>query len=295
MTPTEDPTGPDGPFWADRSVGRAAVLAALAAVAATYGILADDAYRAVPELLRQTWRAQDAVTLASLPVLVRAARRARTGSLPAHLVATGLSTWLAYCYAHLALGSPVTPAFLLYVAILGTAGFGTLDGLLRVDVERVAPAFARAPAGLAAAFLAASGAGIALLWLSDIVRGLLGGVPANLHLAGLANPTWVLDLAWVIPWAFGAAALLRRRHPAGPTVAAVLLVMLLVLSVAMLVTTPFALAAGLGADPAAAPQLAAFTVVFAALGSVELGLLVLGRRRAAPVGAWRRAGWWASR
>lgn len=267
---------------------------ALTAVAAVYGLVVDDAYRHVSELLRQTWRAQDAVTLAVLPVLLGAWRRARAGSFPAHVLATGVLTWLAYVYAHLAIGAAFNRMFLVYVAVLALAGFGVLDGLVRVDVAAVGPGFTRAPRRAAAWFLVVAGLGIAALWLSDIVVGLAGGVPANLGLGGLANPTWVLDLAWVIPWSLAAAAMLRRGHPAGPTIAGPLLVMLTILSAAMLVTTPFALAAGLGDDPVAGPQLVVFTVLFAVLGAVELALLVRARRRTASLPrVWWRPGWWA--
>lgn len=266
---------------------------ASAAVAAVYGLVVDDAYRDVPELLRQTWRAQDAVTLATLPVLLGAWRRARSGSFPAHVLAAGILAWLAYVYAHLAIGAPVNRMFLVYVAILALAGFGLLDALVRVDVAAVGPAFTRAPRRVAAWFLVVAGLGIAALWLSDIVVALAGGVPANLGLGGLANPTWVLDLAWLIPWSLAAAAMLARRHPAGPMIAGPLLVMLTILSAAMLLTTPFALAAGLGGDPVVGPQLVVFTVLFAVLGAVELALLLRARPRTAALPRqWWRPGWW---
>ncbi len=57
------------------------------------------------------------------------------------------------------------------------------------------------------------------MWLSDIVPGLVGGLPAGVHLAELPNPTRVLDLAWIVSLAIGAARLLLRDHP-GVTAAA---------------------------------------------------------------------------
>jgi hypothetical protein len=280
--------GASPPLWS------LTVVCVLAAAAAVYGLVVDDAYRTVPELLRQTWRAQDAVTLASLPVLVAASLRARAGSFPAHVVRVGVLTWLTYAFLHLAVGTPLNDVFLLYVAVVVLAGYGMLDGLLRVDVTAVAPAFSGAPRRAAAAFLAVAGAGIAVLWLSDIAVGLGGGVPAGVHLAELPNPTWVFDLAWIIPWAVAAAVLLARRHPAAAVVTGPLLVMLTILSAAMLLTTPFGLAAGLGDDPVTAPQLVAFTVVFAVLGGVELALLVVtARRMTAPPRGWSRPGWWS--
>lgn len=272
---------------------RTGVLMVLVGAACLYGLLVADAYRDVPGLVRQTWRAQDAVTLVALGLLVVADVRARQGSLAAHIVRTGLLAWVAYCYAHLAVAVPFNPMFLLYVTALALSAFGLLDGLLRADVSATAAAFTRTPRRAAGWFLTIAGVGIAGLWLSDIALGLTGGTPANLHLAGLPNPTWVLDLAWIIPWAFGAALMLRRGHPAGPLVTGVLLVMLTVLSAAMLATTPFAAAAGLADDPVVRPQLVAFTVVFAILGAVEGWLLARGRRRMGTVPpGWARPSWW---
>jgi len=269
------------------------VLAILVISAAVYGLVVDDAYRLVSPLTRQTWRAQDAVTLATVPVLLWATWRARSGSLSAHLVSVGILIWLTYGYAHLSIGAPFNAMFLVYLSVLTLAGFAMLDGLLRVDVAAAAPAFARAPRRATAWFLAIAGAGIGVLWLSEIVVALPGGLPANIALSELPNPTWVLDLGWIIPTALAAAMMLRRRHPAGPVLAGAMLVMLLILSVTMLVVVPFALVAGLGADPVVSQQLVVFAVLFSVLGGIEIWLLARGRRRLGVVSAsWLRRGWW---
>ena len=229
--------------------GYVLLVAALAVVASSYGLFGEDPYRAVSELTVATWRAQDAVTLLTVPLLLLAHRRARAGSLPAHIVMVGLFAWIAYCYAHQAFGVPFTPMFPVYVTLLGLAGWATLDGLLRVDVVAVAASFAHAPTRGAFWFLTLASLGVAALWLSEIVPALPGGLPLNVSLSELPNPTWVIDLAWIVPWGLGSAIMLRRRHPAGPVVAGVLLVMLLTLSMAMLAVTPAAWAAGLGPTP----------------------------------------------
>jgi len=103
----------------------------------------------------------------------------------------------------------------------------------------------------------------------------------------------VLDLGWIIPSSLAAAVMLRRRHPAGPVLAGATLVMLLILSVTMLAAVPFALAAGLGADPVVSQQLVMFTVVFTVLGGIETWLLARARRRLHVVtSSWLRRGWW---
>jgi hypothetical protein len=174
------------------------------------------------------------------------------------------------------------------------AGFAMLDGIVRVDVRAVAPAFARAPYRATAWFLLVAGTGIAGLWLSDIVPGSFGDLPREIHLAELPNPTWVLDLAWIIPLSLGAACMTRRRHPSAPLVAGSLLVMLLILSASMLTIAPFALTSGLGGDPDVRAQLIAFSVVFSLLGGCEAWLLVTTGGRLGRIGAWSSASWWAA-
>ncbi len=269
------------------------LLGLLVVVATVYGLVVDDAYRLVSPLTRQTWRAQDAVTLATVPVLLWASWRARAGSLSAHLVSVGILIWLTYGYAHLSIGAPFNDMFLIYLSVLALAGFAMLDGLLRVDVAAASPAFAQVPRRAAAWFLAIAGVGMAALWLSEIVVALPGGLPMNIHLSELPNPTWVLDLGWIIPTSIAAALMLRRRQPAGPVIAGAMLVMLLVLSATMLAIIPFALAAGLGTDPAVRQQLVIFTVIFTVLGSIEAWLLIRSRRRLDLVTpSWLRRGWW---
>lgn len=273
--------------------GYVLLVAALVVVATAYGLFSQDPYRFVSDMTVATWRAQDAVTLLTVPLLVFAHRRARAGSLPAHMAMVGLFAWIAYCYAHQAFGVPFTAMFPVYVALLATAGWATLDGLLRVDVVAVSGSFAHAPSRGAFWFLTLASVGVAGLWLSEILPALPGGLPTNIHLAELPNPTWVIDLAWIVPWGLGAAMMLRRRHPAGPVVTGVLLVMLLTLSVAMLAVAPVAWAAGLVADPDVAPQLVVFTIVFVVLGGAEAWLLIRATRRLLPVPApWLRPGWW---
>lgn len=269
------------------------LLAALVVAATAYGLLAQDAYRLVPEMTRETWRAQDAITLSLVPVMLWSSRRARLGSLSAHLLTTGIVLWWAYCYAHLSIGAPLNALFLVYLSILVLAGFATLDGLLRIDVEAIQPAFSHAPLREVAWFLALGGVGIGVLWLSEIIAAWPDGLPANIHLSELPNPTWVLDLGWIIPMSLATAVLLRRRHPAGPVLAAVMLVALLALSASMLLLTPFAVAAGLGADTEIRTQIVVFTIVFTVLGAVETWLLARGRRSLGAVTTpWLRAGWW---
>ena len=267
-------------------------IATLVVATTLYGLLQAGAYR-VSDYQEAIWRAQDLVTLLTVPIAVWSGMRARKGSIRGHLVWLGLMLWLAYCYAHLAFGTPYNNVFLLYVAILGLAGYGLIDGLLRIDVVAVAPAFSRAPRRAASWFLIVSGLGIAALWLSEILAAFPDGQPASNLVYDMPSPTYVLDLAFVIPLALAGAWLLRREHPAGPIVTALTLVMLLVLSLAMLTLTPFAVAAKLHLDPEYVRAFIAFGSIFTLLTIVVAGLLVTGARRLQPVSrTWLRPTLW---
>jgi hypothetical protein len=72
-----------------------------------------------------------------------------------------------------------------------------------------------------------------------------------------------------------------------------MLVMLLILSVTMLVVVPFALSAGLDADPVVRQQLGVFMVLFTVLGGIEIWLLARAQRQMGVVTSlWLRHGWW---
>jgi hypothetical protein len=263
------------------------LLVAAAVIAATaYGLLVGDAYRVTPKQ-EAIWRGQDLVTLVAVALLVWSAVRAHAGSFRAHMLWLGLLFWLTYGYAHLAFGAPYNDAFLLYVAVLGLAGYALLDGLLRIDVAAVAPAFADTPRRTVAWFMVVGGAGIAGLWLSELLAAFPGGKPVSILVYDLPSPTYVLDLAWVIPMALASARLLWRQHPAGPVIATVTLIMLLLLSVAMLALTPFWLGEGLAFD-------VPFGVVFSVLFVVEAILLGRGAARLhATRRPWLRPSLWA--
>lgn len=267
-------------------------VAVLVAAATLYGLLAEQAYR-VTDYLALIWRSQDVVTLCMVPVLIWSASRARAGSLRWHLGWVGLMFWLAYAYTHYAFGVPYTPAFLVHVAIAGLAAFALLDGLLRIDVGTVAPAFAAAPLRGAAWFLALGGIGIGGFWLSEIIAAFPDGQPASNLVYDMPSPTYALDFALLIPWALAAAWLLRRGHPAAPVMAAAILVLLFVLSLAMLTVTVLGAATGLAGDPRYAQLFIVFGTVFGVLAVVGGALLATGARRMRPsAGAWLRPSLW---
>lgn len=235
-------------------------------------------HQALPEILR----GQDLLTLLTVPVLVTAAVRARRGSFGAHVLWLGLLLYYAYTYLTYAF-APFTPAFLGYVAIIGAASYGLLDGLLRVDVGLVAPAFEDAPRRAVGWFVIVVAALFTVLWLAMIVPAIPGGLPEGRMTYDIASAVHVLDLAWVLPLLAATGAMLLRGHPAGPLLAGVVLCMKVVLALAML-SMSFAFVA----EPSLA-EAGLWTVI----ALVSAAWLVVGVRRSLPVPAgWLRPTLW---
>jgi hypothetical protein len=262
------------------------LLLAVPLLAATvYGLYADGAYRTPADIAAQG-RGQDLLTLATVPVLIWTAARARSGSLRAHLVWLGLMLYYTYSYLMYALATPYNDAFLAYVAALGLSGYGLLNGVSRVDVSAARPAFGWLPRRGLGLYLLVIGAGFAAMELSAVVAAFPGGVPAGGFAPGMPNPVYALDLTLFLPLCIGTAVLLWRDHPASPVLAAVVLVKKITLTVAILSMVAFELAGGIAVNPV-------MVGVFATSAVVDLMLLAVGGLRMRPVtGAWLRIGWW---
>lgn len=260
------------------------VLALVVASATLYGVVANP-YPAPPgvdEALPALLRGQDLLTLVTVPVLVWAATRARGGSFGAHVLWSGLVLYYAYTYLMYAF-SPFTPAFLAYVAIIGMSTYALLDGVLRVDVHAVAPAFDDAPRHATGWFLVAVGSLFVVIWLGMILPAIPDGLPDGRMTYDIASAVHILDLAWVLPLLLAAGVMLLRDHPAGPLLAGVMLCMKVTLALAML-SMSFAFV-----DEPNLGQVGLWTTI----AVVSVGWLVIGVRRAAPVPTgWLRRSLW---
>ncbi len=214
-----------------RPVLASLLLAALLVPACAYGLLAADAYTGASAQLALGSRAQDVLTLLLLPLLLAAAHRSRSGSLRAHLLLLGLLAYLAYSYAIYLVGWPQNRAFLLYCAVVTIATAALVDGLVRIDAARVAPAFAPLRGTRAIGwFLVAVGVVFTALWVVDLLPLLVGtGRPRNTGPGGIAFAVYVLDLVVALPAVVATGAALVRRHPVGPALGAVVLVKVITL------------------------------------------------------------------
>lgn len=264
------------------------LLAGVLVVATGYGLLVEGAYPApegVRATLPETLRGQDLVTLLAAVALVWGAVRARAGSLAGHIVWLAVTLYVAYTYLMYVV-APYNDALLLYIAAIGLATYGLLNGLFRLEPESVADAFVEGPRRGLAAFLFVVAALFSTLWLVDILSVWPGGVPASLIVYDVPSTVHVLDLAIVLPLLVLTGVLLLRGHPIAPVLAAILLVKMLTLGLALLAMSAFVALSGDSVDPAE-PVL--WTVVVA----MSLAWLVVGARRMRPAPPpWLRPSVW---
>jgi hypothetical protein len=217
------------------------VLGVVLVAATAYGLLVDGAYRVSPgvrETLPQTLRGQDLLTLLTVPVLVWSAIKARAGSLRAHIVWLAVLLYVAYSYLMYVV-APFNDVFLLYVAAIGLASYGLLNGLLRLNMRAAAAAFSDVPRRALGGFLIVVGVLFAGLWLAQILRAIPGGVPEGLFVYDIPSTVHVLDLAFVLPLTLATGVLLFRRHTAAPVLASLLLVKMVTLGLALLFMNGF--------------------------------------------------------
>jgi hypothetical protein len=223
-----------------------ALLATVIVTVTVYGLVAADAYRVSPgvrETLPDTLRGQDLLTLLTVPALIWAGLRARSGSVRAHVVWLALLMYYAYSYVMYVV-APYNDVFLGYVAVIGLATYGLFNGLVRLDIHAAAPAFARVRTRALACFLLAVGALFIGLWLSQNITAIPGGVPDGLFVYDIPSTVHVLDLAFVLPLVVATGVLLLRGHRAAPVLAVLVLVKMFTLGLALLLMVGFVIAGG---------------------------------------------------
>lgn len=149
------------------------------------------------------------------------------------------------------------PLFLPWVAVLGLSIYALVGGLATLDVPTVKAWFAGRALPLTAWTLMVLAALFALLWLSEIVPGLLAGRGSTS--AGdyrvPTNPVHVLDLAIFLPAVFASGVLLLRKDPLGYATAPSQLVFLALTCMPIMITPLVADARGHDAGWAVVPPI----------------------------------------
>lgn len=224
----------------------------LSAASSLLGLLRPGTYAGAAEALSRT-RAEDLVILAiAVPVLAVGLYYARRGSLRGRVVWLGGLAFTTYVWASRAVSLPFNPHFLGYVALFALSTFTLVGGLLDTDAGATRGRLrGRLPRRVYAAVLAVIGAGLAALWLSDVVPATLAGeTPAIVSEFGQGGlGTVVIDLGLVVPSLAVAAAWLWRDRAPGYVAAGVLLVFGALLAPALTAITVVDVQSGVAMTP----------------------------------------------
>lgn len=206
----------------------------LLSVASTLlGLLREGHYNDPPALLPRLY-AQDAVILlVAVPALAIGLRYAMRGSLRGRVVWLGALAFMTYVWTSIAGQVAFNEFFLGYVVLFALSLFTLVGGVVHTDAEAVHRALDGGLSNsLYAGFLALVAAGLALLWLSELVPATVAGTapPVLEELGSGAAHTYVLDLGVVVPALAIAAVRLHQDRPWGYVFAGVLLVMAAILA-----------------------------------------------------------------
>lgn len=207
--------------------GSTVLLLLLSVVASLLGLVRDGHYiESGSELLRL--QAQDAVILVlGVPVLAVGLWLSLRGSLRGRLLWLGSLAFMAYMWTHYAFVVAYNDFFLGYVALFALSVFTLLSGVLTTDPSRSYDALHdEISARLYVAFLGLAAAGLAFMWLFDIVPALLADeLPSGIAQFGPeAAHTYVIDLGILVPSLAITALWLHRRRAWGYVCTGVLLV-----------------------------------------------------------------------
>lgn len=260
------PTPPPIPRW---SFASTVAIALLTVTGTLLGLVQEGFYRDPYALVYQA-NGQDTVTLAVVvPALVLGLVLARRGSLRGYFLWLGSLGYLLYTYAVYAVITQFNEFFLGYVAIFGLSLFTLIGGLLRVDPEAVkATLVDRLPVRLVGGFLAAMGALVALLWLSEVIPATLSGTkPESVADIGLpVNVVHVLDLGVLVPAVFLTAYWLRDGRPWGYVLPGVLFVKLTSIGLAVLGMILWMSTEGITVEPVEVVVFSLLTITNASVG-----------------------------
>jgi hypothetical protein len=210
------------PPWQRRAT---ALVAVLATTSSLLGLFRPGHY---PPTLRPAFYVQDLVILlVGVPALVLGLRAAVAGSPRGRTVWLGALAFMTYMWASVGLSVPFNRFFLGYVALFGLSLFTFVGGVVDTEPAAVAATLGDGISerryGAVLGFIAA---GLAALWLSELVPATLTGTPPLLvtEQGPQALVSHFLDLAVVVPALAVVARWLWQRRAWGYVLAGVALV-----------------------------------------------------------------------
>lgn len=207
--------------WA---TGSTILIILLSAILSFLGLFLEDHYADHTGILRIY--AQDIVLIVlAVPTLSIGLWLARRGSIRGRFVWLGSLAFMLCIWTHYAFVG-YNDFFLGYIALLGLSLFTLLSGVMTTDAERVFELLHEAVStAIYGGVLAATGIGLASLWLSELVPALLADeLPAAIiQLGSEAAHTYVIDLGVLVPALLISAVWLRWERPWGYVCTGVLL------------------------------------------------------------------------
>jgi hypothetical protein len=247
-----------------------ALASALTAFAAGSWTLWDHGLLGGPEAMQGSARGTSLVVIAlAVPVLLASVVAARRGSGTALVGWGGTTLYLVYNAVLLLFLTPFNGAFLLYVAMLGTALWSLGSLVTSAPVWDLGRSVARtAPVRGVAAYVWVAAGLNALLWLANVVPALDDPQPTPmLDGTGVTtNAIYVQDLAVWLPLMAVAAWWLWRREARGAVVVLAGLGLWSIEAVSIAVDQTF----GVAADPSSTVVSTALVVPFLVLAVVGL-------------------------
>lgn len=144
-----------------------------------------------------------------------------------------------YYAASLAFGLTYNRLFLVYVALFACSIFGMFRQIYKLEIKKAVTV----TAGLKA-FLLLSGIALIVAWLPDVIPSAVNG--GTLSLIGVYNTniTYILDMGLISPICFVTLYLLKKKHPLGTLLLAVLLKACMIVGIMMFPQTIFQMLSG---------------------------------------------------
>ena len=232
-------------------------------------------YRYDSLLIGAGFRGADVVVLVlAMPSLIFATRRYQRRSLRGTFLLLGTLAFFLYNYASMALGAAYNQLFVVYVALFSASLFAYILTFASIDLARLpAHITTHMPHRALAIFMFVTGLVFLVVWFGlGIVLPMRQGQPPGELASYTTLVTHTLDLGVLMPVAFSASWLLRRRAPLGYLLAfTILIVGIFVVGASVPAATVSQWLAGY---PFTRGEVLAFVIPFVVLGAVALWLAI---------------------
>jgi len=170
-----------------------------------------------------------------------------------------------YYAASLCFGVKYNRIFVLYVALFALLFFTLISRISSFNKNQVCYNAKKSDY----VFLVFSGISLCIAWWPDIIPTIINSTSLSLIENYTTEATYILDLGIISPLCFIAIYLLRKNHPMGTTIYAILLQSIIVVAVMMITQSAFQYLSGVDLP---LPALISKSMIFVILGLISLFL-----------------------